>query len=106
MKTEDGEVVIGAPHRAAHDDGRVCRVEDFGERFVVFVARDVDVEQRRRHVHTFVVDDDDCRGRPSRRDESGWNRVRDESDFRNDFRGATTENFESERFCNIFCRLT
>jgi hypothetical protein len=59
MRTQDGEDVVGAPHRAAQDDRRVGDVKSVVERFVVFYVTHVDAEEGRRDVDLLTVEDED-----------------------------------------------
>ncbi len=61
MRTQDGEDVVGAPHRAAQDDRRVGDVESVVERFIVFYVTHVDAEEGRWDVDLLAVEDDDGR---------------------------------------------
>ncbi len=61
MRTQDGEDVVGAPHRATQDDRRVGDAENVVERFVVFYVTHVDAEEGRRDVDLLAVEDDDGR---------------------------------------------
>ena len=95
MRTQDGEDVVGAPHRAAQDDWRVGDVKSVVERFVVFDVTHVDAEEGRRDVDLLAVEDDDGRKWPPSRDESGRKRARNETDLGNYFGGSATQNLES-----------
>ena len=61
MRTQNGEDVVGTPHRATQDDRRVSDVENVVERFVVFDVTHVDAEEGRRDVDLLAVEDDDSR---------------------------------------------
>jgi hypothetical protein len=95
MRTQDGEDVVGAPHRATQDDRRVGDAENVVERFVVFYVTHVDAEEGRRDVDLLAVEDDDGRKWPSSRDESGRKRARNETDLGYYLCGSATQNLES-----------